>query len=108
MIKAGDLAHPTKPYSVHSKWSKRVVKEFYEQGDAERELGLPVSPLCDRKKGKSLAESQIGFISFCVLPMWNAFASYAKDSPLIDKCMTNVHLNLEQWKAEQLAEEDLN
>ena len=105
MIKAGDLVHPTKPYEVHAIWSERITREFYEQGDAERELGFAVSPLCDRNNGKSLADSQIGFISYCVLPMWNAFASYAKDSPLIETCIANVHTNLAQWKANKVVEE---
>ncbi|KAK3769395.1 hypothetical protein RRG08_029023, partial [Elysia crispata] len=36
-------------------------------GDREQELGLPFSPLCDRKN-TLVAESQIGFIDFIVEP----------------------------------------
>lgn len=36
-----------------------LLEEFFRQGDKERELGLPFSPLCDRNN-TLVAESQIG------------------------------------------------
>lgn len=44
-----------------------LLDEFFLQGDKERELGLPFSPLCDRNN-TLVAESQIGFIDFIVEP----------------------------------------
>lgn len=44
-----------------------LLDEFFLQGDKERELGLPFSPLCDRNN-TLVAESQIGFIEFIVEP----------------------------------------
>lgn len=44
-----------------------LLDEFFLQGDKERELGLPFSPLCDRNN-TLVAESQIGFIEFIVDP----------------------------------------
>lgn len=44
-----------------------LLEEFFRQGDLERELGLPFSPLCDRNN-TLVAESQIGFIEFIVEP----------------------------------------
>jgi hypothetical protein len=44
-----------------------LLEEFFRQGDMEQELGLPFSPLCDRKN-TLVAESQIGFIDFIVEP----------------------------------------
>lgn len=44
-----------------------LLEEFFRQGDKERELGLPFSPLCDRNN-TLVAESQIGFIDFIVEP----------------------------------------
>lgn len=43
------------------------MEEFFKQGDKERELGLPYSPLCDRNT-TMVAESQIGFIDFILGP----------------------------------------
>lgn len=45
----------------------QLLEEFFQQGDKERELGLPFSPLCDRNN-TLVAESQIGFIEFIVEP----------------------------------------
>lgn len=44
-----------------------LLDEFFLQGDKERDLGLPFSPLCDRNN-TLVAESQIGFIEFIVEP----------------------------------------
>ncbi len=35
---------------VHLRWVQALEAEFFQQGDAERALGLPISPLCDRNK----------------------------------------------------------
>ncbi|XP_008056261.2 calcium/calmodulin-dependent 3',5'-cyclic nucleotide phosphodiesterase 1A-like [Carlito syrichta] len=43
---------------------------FFPQGDKEAELGLPFSPLCDRKS-TMVAQSQIGFIDFIVEPTFS-------------------------------------
>jgi len=45
----------------------QLLEEFFRQGDKERKLGLPFSPLCDRNN-TLVAESQIGFIEFIVEP----------------------------------------
>ena len=37
------------------------------KGDLEREMGLEISPLCDRKT-ISIPQSQIGFISYIIEP----------------------------------------
>lgn len=43
------------------------MEEFFKQGDKEKSLGLPYSPLCDRNT-TMVAESQIGFIDFILSP----------------------------------------
>jgi hypothetical protein len=50
-----------------------LLEEFFRQGDLERELGLPFSPLCDRNN-TLVAVSQIGFIEFIVEPSMNVCA----------------------------------
>lgn len=54
-----DIAHPAKRWDLHSRWTSLLLEEFFRQGDMERELGLPFSPLCDRNT-TLVAESQIG------------------------------------------------
>lgn len=54
-----DISHPAKRWDLHHRWTMLLLEEFFRQGDKERELGLPFSPLCDRKN-TLVAESQIG------------------------------------------------
>merc|ERR1719495_344915 len=49
------------------------MNEFFGQGDRERELGLQISNLCDRKTVE-IPTAQLGFINFVVRPfflLWN-------------------------------------
>ncbi|KAH8413271.1 hypothetical protein KR009_009547 [Drosophila setifemur] len=62
-----DIAHPAKQWGVHHRWTMLLLEEFFRQGDLEKELGLPFSPLCDRNN-TLVAESQICFIDFIVEP----------------------------------------
>ena len=51
------------------RWSLRVMEEFFNQGDREKEEGLPITPLCDRGT-TSLSASQINFLEFIVVPLF--------------------------------------
>ena len=57
-----DISHPAKRWDLHHRWTMLLLEEFFRQGDKERELGLPFSPLCDRNN-TLVAESQIGMFS---------------------------------------------
>ena len=34
--------------SLCRQWCARIMEEFFQQGDREREAGLDISPMCDR------------------------------------------------------------
>ena len=57
-----DVSHPTKDWDLHREWTARCMEEFFKQGDKERELGLDISPLCDRNTTQ-VPQSQIGRLS---------------------------------------------
>lgn len=48
MIHCADLSNMTKPLDIYSKWIDRLMEEFWKQGDAERNFGLEISPMCVR------------------------------------------------------------
>ena len=59
LLHAVDVSHPTKRWELHQEWTARCMEEFFKQGDKERELGLDISPLCDRDTTQ-VPQSQIG------------------------------------------------
>ena len=48
MIHCADISNPTKPLHIYDRWTDRITEEFWRQGDKERDLGLEISPMCDR------------------------------------------------------------
>lgn len=69
LIHGADISNPAKKFSVYKQWASRVMQEFFEQGDIEKEKGLPVSFLCDRTTTVT-SKAQIGFINNIVLPLY--------------------------------------
>lgn len=67
VLKVADIASQARPSAIAEEWSQRVYREFFAQGDAEKEAGLCVSPLCDRETTVR-EESQIGFLQYVVKP----------------------------------------
>jgi hypothetical protein len=49
MIHLADLSNPTKPLELYRQWNQRILEEYWRQGDQEKERGLDISPMCDRK-----------------------------------------------------------
>jgi cAMP-specific phosphodiesterase 4 len=75
IMHAADVSNPVKPRPLMLKWTKMVIAEFWDQGDAERQLDLPISPLCDRVSGAAtVPQGQLGFIQFIVRPLFDALA----------------------------------
>ncbi|XP_074857848.1 dual specificity calcium/calmodulin-dependent 3',5'-cyclic nucleotide phosphodiesterase 1A [Carettochelys insculpta] len=70
ILHAADISHPAKCWELHYRWTTALMEEFFRQGDKEAALGLPFSPLCDRKS-TMVAQSQIGFIDFIVEPTFS-------------------------------------
>lgn len=60
-LKCSDIAHSAKTLELHTRWSWRIIEEFFRQGDQERALGLTVSPFMDRHM-PNVAKAQGGFM----------------------------------------------
>ncbi|XP_071942588.1 cGMP-inhibited 3',5'-cyclic phosphodiesterase 3A-like [Antedon mediterranea] len=73
-IKLADICGPTKTKDLHINWTNRITEEFYDQGDDERKMGLPVSPYMDRHNAQ-LPKLQEGFINHLVAPLCNSYGS---------------------------------
>ncbi|XP_057707545.1 dual specificity calcium/calmodulin-dependent 3',5'-cyclic nucleotide phosphodiesterase 1A isoform X2 [Corythoichthys intestinalis] len=86
MLHAADISHPAKSWQLHYRWTHSLMEEFFRQGDKEADLGLPFSPLCDRK-ATVIAQSQIGFIDFIVEPTFSVLVDVAEKvmAPLVEE-----------------------
>ena len=90
-----DISNPTKSQKVMTRWTARVMEEFYRQGDTERRLELPISPCCDRTSQK-LEDVQIGFINFIVLPSFKLLGELIPEAT--EDIVPQITHNLHYWK----------
>lgn len=58
-LKCADISNPTRSWDISHKWSIKVCDEFFRQGEFERQLGLPVTSICDQQS-TSVAKIQVG------------------------------------------------
>jgi hypothetical protein len=90
-LKCSDLGHISAPRAVHLKWVRGLEEEMFRQGDRERALGLPISPLCDRNKS-GITKSQVGFFEVVVLPLLATFAArFTAARPMLEGAVSNFH-----------------
>lgn len=96
LLVIADLGHTTKPIDAHLQWVTRLQMEFFFQGDEEKRLGMPVSPLMDRTKpGPCCGHNQEGFFKFVVEPQLKRWVSlFPNQQPLLDQ----LHENIAFWK----------
>ncbi|XP_052582240.1 dual specificity calcium/calmodulin-dependent 3',5'-cyclic nucleotide phosphodiesterase 1A isoform X5 [Peromyscus californicus insignis] len=94
ILHAADISHPAKTWKLHYRWTMALMEEFFLQGDKEAELGLPFSPLCDRKS-TMVAQSQIGFIDFIVEPTFSLLTDSTEKIviPLIEESSKSASCN---------------
>lgn len=98
ILKSADLGHACAPWEQHNRWSASIVEEFYEQGDEEKLLGYPVSPLCDRTLHGECAASQNGFLEYVVLPLFQELAELDTVGMIWESCINQLHVNRLRWE----------
>ncbi|XP_054649642.1 cGMP-inhibited 3',5'-cyclic phosphodiesterase 3A isoform X3 [Dunckerocampus dactyliophorus] len=103
-IKLADVNGPLKCKELHLQWTEGIVNEFYEQGDEEASLGLPISPFMDRS-APQLAKLQESFITHIVGPLCSSYDSAAlMPGQWVDP--PDGQMELEEAKESQDTEED--
>jgi cAMP-specific phosphodiesterase 4 len=98
MLHCADLSNPTKPLEIYRQWVEKVMDEFHQQGDRERDQNLEISPMCDRLNA-NIEGSQVYFIDYIVHPLWETWADLVH--PDAQKILENLEDNRE-WFASQL------
>lgn len=102
LLHAADISNCAKPAPVFEQWTDRCLNEFFRQGDKERSLRLPISPLCDRKT-TNRADSQIGFIKYVILPTFELLGKIIPD--VATHVVPTIQDNLAFWQREKSLEE---
>jgi len=59
VLKCADIGHLAAAPALHQRWAYQLEEEFFRQGDQEKALGLPVSPLMDRNLRGGMTKSQV-------------------------------------------------
>ena len=104
-LKCADIGHGARKIDIHINWTRLITKEFFKQGDKEIELGIALSPLCDRENC-IISKSQIGFLEFLVRPLfkiWEEFIELhneADEDLEVRICMKNINANIGFWNEE--------
>eukprot|EP01082_Thalassiosira_pseudonana_P003378 g3565.t1 g3565 contig12:2331160-2332713(-) len=98
ILHVADISNPAKPAPIFVEWCERSLNEFYEQGDAEKKAGLPVSPMCDRELTVK-SDSQIGFIKYVVRPSFVTLSDLVPN--VVDVILPLLESNLQYWEEGQ-------
>merc|ERR1719356_1758823 len=92
-LHSADVSNPTKPWAICKEWAFRCLEEFFDQGDKEKSLGIPVGMLNDRTK-VNRPFSQIGFLEFMIVPLT---MGVVKLFPSLYELAENLQINLQCW-----------
>ncbi|KAG2501954.1 hypothetical protein HYH03_000452 [Edaphochlamys debaryana] len=95
LLKAADLGHLGEDLDVHQRWLAQLEEEFFRQGDREKALGLPISPLFDRAK-QGVSKSQVGFYDFVALPLLHALSTAFPGADPLMRCFL---ANYNHWRS---------
>lgn len=99
IMKASDVGQAAVSWDLHMEWSMRVLAEFFDQGDEELALELPISPLCDRRN-YDLCSSQKFFTDVLCRPLFEEIRIVAPEEyrASIDALLLEMSTNTDSWR----------
>lgn len=80
LLHVSDISNVARPGIIAKKWTDRVMEEFFAQGDAEKRLNLPLTPMMDRESAH-IQRIQAGFIDVIARPLFLKIANLIDDEP---------------------------
>jgi hypothetical protein len=99
-LHAADVSNSTRAFPCCQKWTYQLMEEFWNQGDLEKQLGLPISFLCDRKT-VNVPSSQVGFINGITKPMFTLLGDIM---PYLNCLVDSLCQNELNWRMLQMKE----
>uniref|UniRef100_A0A915Q0W1 Phosphodiesterase n=1 Tax=Setaria digitata TaxID=48799 RepID=A0A915Q0W1_9BILA len=94
LIKCADIGNPTREWSLCEKWAMRIVEEYFDQTNEEREKGLPLTMELFDRNVCNVPLTQCGFIDMFAR---EAFTSWTQFSN-IPNLLTQLEVNYEKWR----------
>lgn len=96
VIHIADIANPSRPFPLAKDWAERVIQEFCEQGDLEKENNLPISPFCVRET-MNMPKAQLGFIDLFVQPTLRMFSIVTPE--FANMALEYLDVTIAEWRA---------
>lgn len=108
ILHCSDLSKTARPLNTYLKWVEKMCEEFYQQGEIETKLNLPVSPFMDRENTVK-ERVQVTFIDLIVRPslkLLNILAPKTHENvikkDMIDNGLEQNHRNQQNKVGEEL------
>jgi hypothetical protein len=105
IVHTADIAAAVcRPKAIADRWTHLYMEEFYRQGDAERALGIAVSPMCGRVTNITDAHSAAAtvhcdYCEYLVVPMIDVLiGALGKGEPTLIEAKRYLHANLLEWQ----------
>lgn len=95
LVEAADVSNEARSFAFSRQWAPLVQEEFFQQGDRQRKLGIPLKPMNDRDVAV-MSNEQVGFIKFLCLPLYEELAKVVKG---VTFCVHNLQSNSQTWAA---------
>lgn len=97
LLHGADISNPTKPWPTALKWGRRVMEEFFAQGDEEKKRAIPIPVVAprDRERDANIPSKQLGFIHFAVAP-WVAIET--RLFPCFREAAMSLAVNAKEWE----------
>jgi len=102
ILHAADVSNPMMSWEYCNKWTERVTKEFFDQGDRERAAGLPISPGFDRE-AVCIPQSQVNFYEFVIAPL---VCVLVRIFPTLKPLGVRFGANRDKWQEQYFLEVD--
>jgi len=99
-LRMADYSWTCRPLQNYLRWSEKFFEELFQQGDVEKQMGLPVSPFCD-KDSVNTSKCQLGYLMVIVQPLAVSYAVFLND-PQVQRDVTQDGLeanraHLKSW-----------
>lgn len=92
---AADLCAMYKPWETHVDLVLKIMEEFWQEGDQQKQMNMQVIPMMDRDKSDQLPSCQVGFIVGICLPCYQLMEHVL---PATKPMLMGLRENLSRWR----------